>query len=141
MIKNEKTKKDVMAGNFFHSVVDGKIQWQGHVIGEAQPGIYLVQLFEWAMGSPNVRRLVTIEDMRGWLFYETGEAMVHNYDYGQAKGIGESVKGISEPPKGKKSKPPEPAGAVVTTETPNQILEKLKVARQVKKGGEHEQAS
>lgn len=80
----------VLIGQFFHSIGKdtGKIQWQGCIIGNPEPGWYLVQLFEWAMGEPNVRRLVRIEDMEGWLFYPDGEAMTHSYEYGIARAGG-----------------------------------------------------
>jgi hypothetical protein len=45
------------------------------VIGELQPGWYLVQLFEWTSGEPTVQRLVPIEKMIGWLSYPDAEAM------------------------------------------------------------------
>lgn len=38
-----------------------------------------------AMGEPNVRRLVRIEDMEHWLFYEDADAMKFSYDYGSAR--------------------------------------------------------
>jgi len=61
------------------------VEWQGVVVGNPEPGWYLVQLFEWLMGEPNLRRLVKIEDMEHWLFYEDVEAMKFSYDHGTAR--------------------------------------------------------
>ncbi len=70
-----------LVGLWFHSRDDqGEIQWQGHIIGRPEPGLYLVQLFEWLMGSPSVVRLVRADAMTGWQFYRTGEAMREWHD-------------------------------------------------------------
>ena len=76
-----------LLGQFFHSIGkdDGKVEWQGIVVGNPEPGGYLVQLFEWLMGEPNLRRLVNIEDMEHWLFYEDQEGMKFSYDHGAAR--------------------------------------------------------
>jgi hypothetical protein len=69
-------KPEKLVGKYFHSANEtNKIEWQGVVIGEPQPGWYLVQLFEWASGEPSVQRLVPIEKMVGWLFYPDADAM------------------------------------------------------------------
>ena len=74
-----------LIGLFFHSVKDGKIEWQGEIVGNPQPGWYMVQLFGWIDGIPNVQRLMRIEDMREWLFYEDTEIMQFSYDHGVAR--------------------------------------------------------
>ena len=76
-----------LLGQFFHSIGKdtGKIEWQGFIIGNPEPGWYLVQLFEWLIGEPNLRRLVRIEDMEHWLFYEDAEAMKFSYANGVAR--------------------------------------------------------
>ena len=69
-------KSEKLVGKYFHSTNEtDKIEWQGLVIGELQPGWYLVQLFEWTSGEPSVQRLVPIEKMIGWLFYPDAEAV------------------------------------------------------------------
>lgn len=73
-------------GTFFHSLDEQKhIEWQGRVVGSPEPGLYLVQLFEWGMGDPSVQQIVGIHDMRDWLFYATAEEMKQSYDYGHAR--------------------------------------------------------
>ena len=69
-------KPEQLVGKYFHSTNEtDKIEWQGLVIGEPQPGWYLVQLFEWNSGEPTVQRIAPIDKMIGWLFYPDAEAM------------------------------------------------------------------
>ena len=78
-----------LVGQYFHSIgPDGMLLWQGIVIGNPQPGWYLLQLFEWLMGEPNVRRLVRIEEMTTWLFYPDDVTMAHSYERGVARAGG-----------------------------------------------------
>ena len=79
-----------LLGQFFHSIGKdhGKVEWQGVIIGNPEPGWYLLQLFEWMLGEQNVRRLVRIEDMEHWLFYENAEAMSFSYEHGSARAGG-----------------------------------------------------
>ena len=70
-----------LKGHFFHSFnKDGLVEWQGKVISNPEPGIYLVQLYEWFVGAESCRKLVNIQDMIQWSFYETNEEM-NNYYY------------------------------------------------------------
>lgn len=81
------SKPSALVGHYFHSIGrdDGKVEWQGVVIENPEPGWYLVQLFGWLMGDPNVQRLVHIESMEHWLFYENAEAMTFSYERGVAQ--------------------------------------------------------
>jgi hypothetical protein len=72
-----------LVGSFFHS--DAKRGWQGAVVAEPHPGVYLVELFEWLVGSSASQHLVRIEDMAGWQFYDTAEWMTNAYDHGGLK--------------------------------------------------------
>lgn len=56
--------------------------WQGCVIAEPRPGLYLVELFSWFMGDSTNQQLVAIEDMAGWEFFDTSEWMVNAYEHG-----------------------------------------------------------
>lgn len=49
------------------------VQWQGQVLGQPNPGIYLVQLYEWLTGGASDQQLVRVEDMVGWSFYRHPE--------------------------------------------------------------------
>jgi hypothetical protein len=82
---NKSNVSTALVGQFFHSIQNGKLEWQGNVIGNPEAGWYLVQLFEWLMGEPNVQRLVRFEDMTEWFFYDDAEQMIYSYEYGAAK--------------------------------------------------------
>jgi len=73
-----------LVGQFFHSIDEGKIGWQGFVVSAPQAGWYLIQLFSWLTGEPSVRRLVRFEEMESWLFYEDAEVMNFSYESGTA---------------------------------------------------------
>ena len=77
-----------LVGRFFHSVKDGHIETQGEVIGRPEPGLYLVTYFDWVTGEPSVCRLVTIDQMKTWLFYEDLDMMKHSYKHGIARAGG-----------------------------------------------------
>jgi hypothetical protein len=93
-INDQKTE---LVGQFFHSIKDGQVHWQGSIIGNPEPGWYLLQLYEWGFGQPNVQRLVKIEDMAGWLFYDTTEGMQYSYDHGVAREGGPYRKEMKTP--------------------------------------------
>ena len=65
MKSNKNIDDFCLLGEFFHSINKdtGNIEWQGIVIRRPEVGWYLIELFEWFTGTPNVRRLVRIEDM------------------------------------------------------------------------------
>lgn len=67
--------RKTLEGKFFHSFKDGKVVWQGYVIAEAKDGYFLVQLFEWVMGEPSCQKLVRVDTMLGWDFYDTAQEM------------------------------------------------------------------
>lgn len=78
-------ERDVLAGKYFHSLDESRhICWQGKVLGRAEPGFYLVQLFSWADGENSNAQIVAFEEMFEWLFYQSPDEMIHSYDYGQA---------------------------------------------------------
>ena len=80
--------KNVMVGKFFHSIgSDGKIEWQGKILDMPKDGLYLIQLCDWMMGEPSDQMLKTIDDMKGWLFYDRNEDMVFAYEYGAARSL------------------------------------------------------
>lgn len=56
--------RPTLVGKFFHTrKPDGAAGWQGRVIEEPSPGVYLCGLFEWLMGYEDTRVLVRLEDM------------------------------------------------------------------------------
>jgi len=90
MIKKMTTEtNDIgIVGRYFHTLKDGKISEQGEVISRPEAGWYLVTFFDWIVGEPYVCRLVRLEDMAGWFFYENSEMMRHAYQYGIARAGG-----------------------------------------------------
>ncbi len=69
---------DSLVGSFFHSGVDRG--WQGCVVAEVAPSVYLVELFSWVMGESTNQRLVRLDDMADWQFYDDAEWMNHSYE-------------------------------------------------------------
>lgn len=79
MSKGKTDKAMGLQGKFFHSFKEKKVGWQGCVISEVRDGFFLVQLFEWITGTPSCQKLVRIEEMVGWDFYDTEKEMKNTY--------------------------------------------------------------
>lgn len=62
---------EALLGCYFHTLRNGQINEQGKVIGKVAHDAYQVQLFSWITGEPTVRRVVPIQDMDDWVFYES----------------------------------------------------------------------
>lgn len=69
-----------LVGSFFHGTADRS--WQGCVVAEVAPQVYLVELFEWIAGSSSEQKLVRLEEMLGWRFYDDAKWMNNAYDNG-----------------------------------------------------------
>jgi hypothetical protein len=78
--------KNCLIGKYFHSIKKdtGLVEWQGSVLGSPEPGWYLIELFEWVLGESNVMRIVSIEEIIDWLFYEDSESMIFSFEHGIA---------------------------------------------------------
>lgn len=84
-----------LKGRYFHSFEDdGVVKWQGYVLGSPGLGYYMVQLFEWLVGSPSCQKLVHLSEMNGWHFYDTQEEMAETYTYKL-----KHITGLQEPKK------------------------------------------
>ncbi len=78
--------KGNLVGHYFHSLDEAdQVQWQGVVLAQPRRGWYLVQLFEWFMGEPSVRKLIPFEQMTKWFFYETNDEMLFSAEHGTAR--------------------------------------------------------
>jgi hypothetical protein len=56
------TAKEPLRGSYFHSIVEGELEWQGVII--RQFGDYvLVQVFSWVDGAICCRQLLRLEDL------------------------------------------------------------------------------
>jgi hypothetical protein len=74
---------DSLVGRWFHSWKDGKIQWQGQVVGEVAPQLYRVTTYEWFLGIDTTEHLIPLQRMvdEHWTFYNTDEEMRDYYQY------------------------------------------------------------
>jgi hypothetical protein len=88
---SRKRREDVLAcplspvslvGSWFHKIEGGEITWQGVVIGEPQPGIYLLEVLDWKHGAPVEQRLYKLDHMveEQWRFFDSDEWMRWRYD-------------------------------------------------------------
>lgn len=78
---------DGLVGRWFHSYRDDdtpearrsyrpeKLHWQGRVVEEVTPAVFLVQTYSWFDGMPHSQKVVPVEAMAGWTFYDTAEEM------------------------------------------------------------------
>ena len=57
-----------LVGLFFHS--NDENNWQGKVIARESDKHYLVQLYSWLNGAPNVYKLFSGTEMVDWKFYD-----------------------------------------------------------------------
>jgi hypothetical protein len=59
-------EKDLLAGVcFVTKTEEGKNHWQGKILGKVENGVYLVQLFEWLLGTPSNLALLHISSFIG----------------------------------------------------------------------------
>lgn len=89
-----------LVGRCFHSLdgPDGVIEWQGEVIGKVEQGLYLIRLFNWIDGGDSLQRLIPIDEMRHWLFYDNHESMNWHYREGSARRYRDDVRRKERPP-------------------------------------------
>jgi hypothetical protein len=73
-------KPDSLVGSYFHG--DAEHQYQGAVVAEPHPGIYLVEFFSWLHGGSCWQELIRIEGMFGWRFYDDIKWMNQSYEAG-----------------------------------------------------------
>lgn len=68
-----------LVGKWFHSVEGETIKWQGEILAKINDGLFLVQLFSWISGDITEQKLVRLEDMLNWYFYDSNEIMNDRY--------------------------------------------------------------
>ena len=84
------TKDQPLKGNWFHSIQDGKLIWQGYIV--RQWGDYvLVQTFSWMDGDRSCRYVLRVSDLvwnaetkTGFYLYGDHESFDYSYHYGLA---------------------------------------------------------
>ena len=74
------TSTNPLAGKLFHEYKDGKIRWQGQVLGYLGDGQYLFQLFEWLHGLPTDQVTVPATELYRFCFYDTEEQLEAAYE-------------------------------------------------------------
>jgi len=74
-VKAAQHNNGTMAGLWFHSRKDGKIHWQGKIVRDLKNGSYVVQLWSWLDGNPTDQKIVLLEEMKEWSFYENDYLM------------------------------------------------------------------
>lgn len=81
--------KSALVGKFFHSFKDEErtVEWQGKVVAQIEPSVYLVETYSWIGGDVYTTELVRLESMFGWCFYdslrEMKEALKHKWSGGK----------------------------------------------------------
>ena len=60
--KPDGAKPVILKGKFFHSFEEGRVAWQGCILGSPSPGYYLVQLFSWLDGRPTNQQIVPLRE-------------------------------------------------------------------------------
>lgn len=88
--KPQTTTPDGLIGHCFHSFQtkeDGcqLVEWQGQVLSKIAEGFYLVETYDWLMGTAHNRMVIALTDMQGWAFYEDDEWMRDAYDHSLSK--------------------------------------------------------
>jgi hypothetical protein len=63
-------RNNCMLNLYFHTILDGKVDKQGQVIGEVSPGYLLVQWFSWMDGSPTSQEVVPVVSLRNAKVYQ-----------------------------------------------------------------------
>lgn len=68
-----KAGENPLIGKGFHTLDDNSnFNWLGIIIGSPEPGWYFVMLFSWVDLRPTTGRLVRIEDMQDWFYWDEG---------------------------------------------------------------------
>lgn len=72
---------EAFVGDYFLSLKkDETIEWHGQVLASiAGSSMYQIELFSWITGLPIERRIVSLDQMEGWLFYEDEEQLREAY--------------------------------------------------------------
>jgi hypothetical protein len=81
----------ILKGKFFHSFEEGRVQWQGCVLGSPSPGYYLVQLFSWLSGEQTNQQIVPFEKMTDWYFYDSSEELKYSWEHGSTRRFREAM--------------------------------------------------
>lgn len=70
---------DSLVGSFF--LTSSSPGWQGCVVAEPAPGVYLVETFSWVAGESYEQKLMRLEEMLDWHFYDDDVWMRNAYEH------------------------------------------------------------
>jgi len=88
-----------LVGKFFHTFTEdvprkgrGEVQNQGIVLSDLGNGYFIIQLFDFAMGEPSSRHVVSFQRMvaNGWSFYGSDGEMRDRWERYYARGLHEA---------------------------------------------------
>ena len=95
-VNNDKKDKP-LKGFYFHSIENGKLQWQGIVLDQFDDYV-LVLTFEWGMGEDSCGYLMRLSDLAwnsktktGFYLYENHELFEHSYEHGMARAAHQKI--------------------------------------------------
>ena len=78
----DQSANDGLVGLFFHSISAGnEVEWQGRIVKELPSERYLVQLYDWMLGDPSLKKIVQISEMAAWRFYDSAEEWRDWYEH------------------------------------------------------------
>jgi hypothetical protein len=64
-----------LVGKFFHTYNGDVLKCQGQILSRVGNGLYLVQTFEWLMGTEYEQHIESLANMTSWKFYNCPEDM------------------------------------------------------------------
>jgi hypothetical protein len=71
---------DLLKDKFFHIFENGKIEYQGKIIGKVNENHYLIQYYDFLIGEPNYMKVKSLDFMVNKVrIYETAEEMQAAY--------------------------------------------------------------
>lgn len=80
--------QDGLIGKWFHTYEEnGMMKWQGQVLSAHTGDKFLVQLYSWFDGYPTDQKLIDIDKMESWTFYDDNELMIDAYRKAKERGI------------------------------------------------------
>lgn len=70
-----------LLGSWFLSFTDeGYTEWQGCVVADLGDGLHLVETYSWLDGCNYEQRIISVDEMRSWRFYDTNQQMIDAYN-------------------------------------------------------------
>lgn len=112
-LADAQTKNGTIVGLWFLSKENEKTKWQGRVERVLDNGQYVVQLLSWVDGNPTAKKIIPLDDMNQWDFFQTSRDMRYaslrenggtDEDFQFSEEIREMIYGKKEPPANKRAR-------------------------------------